>query len=89
MTRVQRHEVTALAPHGIHPFEPGIPARILGAADDRHGVVDHSTDGRPVETNAGISLTPQQGPDVLDSADTVIPARPTPHGSPRNRPARS
>lgn len=54
-----RHRVAVLALHGVYPFELGIPARILRAADDRYEVIVCSADGRPVETNAGFSVTPQ------------------------------
>src|SRR5882724_3417619 len=67
-----RHRVAVLALPGVYPFELGIPARILGAADDRYEVVVCSIDGRPVETNAGFSVTPRHGPDAIESADTTI-----------------
>ncbi|HTI22515.1 MAG TPA: helix-turn-helix domain-containing protein [Kutzneria sp.] len=69
-----RHQVAVLALDGVYPFELGIPARILGAADDRYDVVVCSPDGRPIETNAGFSVTPQHGPEVLATADTTIVA---------------
>jgi transcriptional regulator GlxA family with amidase domain len=69
-----RHQVAVLALDGVYPFELGIPARILGAADDRYEVVVCSPDGGPVETNAGFSVTPRHGPEVMATADTTIVA---------------
>jgi transcriptional regulator GlxA family with amidase domain len=37
-------------------------------------VIVCSADGRPVETNAGFSVTPQYGPEAIESADTTIVA---------------
>lgn len=66
------HRVVVLALDGAYPFELGVPARVLGAADDRYEVVVCSVDGGPVETNAGFSVVPQHGPQALATADTVI-----------------
>jgi transcriptional regulator GlxA family with amidase domain len=66
------HKVAVLALDGVYPFELGIPARILGAADDAYEVVVCSVDGGPVETNAGFDVVPQHGPEALESAHTVI-----------------
>jgi transcriptional regulator GlxA family with amidase domain len=74
MSSEYRHRVAVLALDGVYPFELGIPARILGAADDRYEVIVCSADGRPVETNAGFSITPQYGPEAIESADTTIVA---------------
>ncbi|MET8405397.1 helix-turn-helix domain-containing protein [Streptomyces sp900116325] len=74
MSSSQPHRVAVLALDGAYPFELGIPARILGAADGHYEIVLASVDGRPVATNAGFSVTPQHGPDVLEWADTVIVA---------------
>ncbi|MFJ6085004.1 GlxA family transcriptional regulator [Streptomyces sp. NPDC092369] len=72
MNRVRRHRVAVLALDGVYPFELGIPARILGAADGRYEVDVCSVDGGPVETNAGFSITVRHGPELLESADTTI-----------------
>ncbi|WP_427925454.1 GlxA family transcriptional regulator [Streptomyces sp. cg40] len=69
---MDRHRVAVLALDGVYPFELGIPARILGAADGRYEVDVCSVDGGPVETNAGFSITVRYGPELLESADTVI-----------------
>ncbi|WP_425826184.1 GlxA family transcriptional regulator [Streptomyces fractus] len=68
------HHVAVLALDGAYPFELGIPARILGAAEGRYEVTLVSVDGGPVETNAGFAVTPQHGPEALEAADTVIVA---------------
>ncbi|MEU1692287.1 GlxA family transcriptional regulator [Streptomyces hirsutus] len=76
---VARHRVAVLALDGAYPFELGIPARLLGAAQDRYEVQLCSVDGGPVRTNAGFTVTPDHGPDLLETADTVIvaPVEPT------------
>lgn len=73
------HKVAVLALDGVYPFELGMPARVLGAADGRYEVVVSSCDGESVETNAGFRVVPQYGPEALASADTVIiaPVEPT------------
>ena len=79
MSSQRRHRVAVLALDGVYPFELGIPARILGAAGGRYEIAVCSVDGRPVETNAGFSVTPQSGPEIIESADTtiVVPVDPT------------
>jgi transcriptional regulator GlxA family with amidase domain len=74
MVEAARHRVAVLALDGVYPFDLGIPARVLGAADNRYEVLVCTVDGGPVETNAGFSLTPRHGPGALESADTVIVA---------------
>jgi transcriptional regulator GlxA family with amidase domain len=69
-----QHRVAVLALHGVFPFELGIPARVLGAAEGHYDVRVCSKDGGPVETNAGFAITPQHGPELLGLADTVIVA---------------
>ncbi|MFF5860674.1 GlxA family transcriptional regulator [Streptomyces sp. NPDC012751] len=73
------HHVAVLALDGVYPFELGIPARILGAAEGRYDVRVCSPDGGQVATNAGFSVMPEHGPDILEQADTVIvtPIEPT------------
>ncbi|MFJ5262215.1 GlxA family transcriptional regulator [Streptomyces sp. NPDC088387] len=73
MQRLERVErVVVLALDGVYPFELGIPARILGAADGRYEVVTCTVDGGPVRTNADFSITVEHGPEVLATADTVV-----------------
>ncbi|WP_240138322.1 GlxA family transcriptional regulator [Streptomyces sp. MUM 178J] len=64
--------VAVLALDGVYPFELGIPARILGAADGRYEVLTCTVDGRPVRTNADFTVTAEHGPEALATADTVI-----------------
>jgi len=81
------HQVAVLALDGVYPFELGIPARILGAADAGYEIVVCSVDGGPVQTNAGFSITPQHGADILESADTTIIAPIDPYRLTRELPA--
>ncbi|AWW36272.1 AraC family transcriptional regulator [Streptomyces sp. AS58] len=75
MSGTQRaHRVAVLALDGVYPFELGIPSRILGAADGRYEVLTCSVDGRPIRTNADFTVTPEHGPEALETADTVIVA---------------
>ncbi|PZT71200.1 AraC family transcriptional regulator [Streptomyces sp. SW4] len=66
------HRVVALALDGVYAFELGIPSRILGAADGRYEVLTCTVDGRPVHTDAGFTVTPEHGPEILGTADTVV-----------------
>jgi len=70
MTKV--HRVVVLAPHGVYPFDLGIPHRVFGAADGRYEVVTCTIDGHPVRTSADFSITVEHGPEVLRTADTVV-----------------
>ncbi|MFI0544289.1 transcriptional regulator GlxA family with amidase domain [Streptomyces canus] len=73
------HRVAVLALDGVYPFELGIPARILGAAENHYDVRVCSVDGGRIATNAGFSVMPEHGPDLLEQADTVVvaPIEPT------------
>src|ERR1700760_3856293 len=64
--------VAVLALDGVFPFELGIPLRVLGAADGHYDVRVCSVDGARVPTNAGFAITPEHGPEILATADTVI-----------------
>ncbi|MFF9019597.1 GlxA family transcriptional regulator [Streptomyces eurythermus] len=71
--RVNRpQQVAVLALDGAYPFELGIPSRILGAADGRYEVRTCTVDGRPVRSGADFTIGVAHGPDILDTADTVI-----------------
>jgi transcriptional regulator GlxA family with amidase domain len=72
MQHVER--VVVLALDGVYPFELGIPSRIFGAADGHYEVLTCTVDGRPVRTNADFSITVDHGPEVLETADTVVVA---------------
>ncbi|MGW7256694.1 GlxA family transcriptional regulator [Streptomyces sp. NPDC054834] len=67
-----KERVVVLALDGVYPFELGIPSRILGAADGWYEVLTCTVDGGPVRTNADFSVTVEHGPEILDTADTVI-----------------
>jgi transcriptional regulator GlxA family with amidase domain len=64
--------VVVLALEGVYPFELGIPNRILGAADGHYEVLTCTVDGRPVRTNADFTISVEHGPEVLETADTVV-----------------
>ncbi|MFI6034914.1 GlxA family transcriptional regulator [Streptomyces sp. NPDC051315] len=69
----QRPErVVVLALDGVYPFELGIPSRILGAADGRYEVLTCTVDGQPVHTNADFTVGVEHGPEVLETAGTVV-----------------
>ncbi|KYH43658.1 GlxA family transcriptional regulator [Branchiibius sp. NY16-3462-2] len=67
-----QHRVAVLAQDHVYPFELGIPARVFAAAEAGYEVLVCTPDGKPVVTNAGFRVTPDHGPEVLASADTVI-----------------
>ncbi|MFF3501277.1 GlxA family transcriptional regulator [Streptomyces sp. NPDC003247] len=69
----QRPErVVVLALDGVYPFELGIPSRILGAADGRYEVLTCTVDGRPVSTAADFTIGVEHGPEILETAGTVV-----------------
>jgi transcriptional regulator GlxA family with amidase domain len=70
--RPDAHKVVVLALDGVYPFELGIPHRVLGSAGGRYEVVSASVDGRPVRTDADLTVTPGHGPEVLAEADTLV-----------------
>ncbi|MEV5879042.1 helix-turn-helix domain-containing protein [Streptomyces sp. NPDC052101] len=71
--RTRRPErVAVLALDGVYPFELGIPSRILGAADGHYEVLTCTVDGRPVRTSADFTIGVAHGPEILDTADTVV-----------------
>ncbi|MEV0476725.1 GlxA family transcriptional regulator [Streptomyces prunicolor] len=72
MQHVER--VVVLALDGVYPFELGIPSRIFGAADGHYEVLTCTVDGRPVRTNADFSVAVEHGPEILETADTVVVA---------------
>jgi hypothetical protein len=70
--RPDAHKVVVLVLDGVYPFELGIPHRILGSAGGRYEVLSASVDGRPVRTDADLTVTPGHGPEVLPDADTLV-----------------
>ena len=73
------HEIAVLTLHDVVMFDLGVVTQIFGAARDRdarplYRVRTCTPDGEPVRASAGVLLTPDDGPDILDTADTVIVA---------------
>ncbi|NGO71330.1 GlxA family transcriptional regulator [Streptomyces boncukensis] len=66
------HRVAVLALHGVYPFELGIPDRVFGSANGRYEVVTCSVDGRPVRSRSDFDIAVAHGPEVLETADTVV-----------------
>ncbi|MGW2959974.1 GlxA family transcriptional regulator [Streptomyces sp. NPDC001220] len=67
------HRVVVLALDGVYPFELGIPNRVFPCVPGAYEVVTcAATDDRTVATNADFSVTLGHGPEVLESADTVV-----------------
>ncbi|MBQ1017639.1 helix-turn-helix domain-containing protein [Micromonospora sp. D93] len=71
------HRVVVLALDGVHPFELGIPARILGAAvgpdaEPLYEVVTCSADGRPVATGADFAIAVRHSTELIDQAGTLV-----------------
>jgi transcriptional regulator GlxA family with amidase domain len=70
------HRVVVLVLHGVAAFDLGTPAQILGSA--RRGgrrlyeVRTCTADGGPVRSSGGFTVVPDHGPEILDTADTVI-----------------
>jgi transcriptional regulator GlxA family with amidase domain len=73
------HEIALLALQDVVVFDLGVVTQIFGAARDGEGrslyrVRTCTPDGEPVRTSAGFLLTPGDGPEILDTADTVVVA---------------
>ncbi|WP_307798010.1 GlxA family transcriptional regulator [Actinoplanes flavus] len=71
------HRVVVLALDGVYPFELSIPVRIFGTAAGSGGeplyeVVTCTADGRPVATSADFTVAVQHGPEVIDTAGTLV-----------------
>lgn len=67
-----RHRVVVLALDGVYPFELGIPNRVFGSANDLYEVVTCTVDGQAVKTDADFTVGVDYGPEILETADTVI-----------------
>ncbi|CAM5699332.1 MULTISPECIES: GlxA family transcriptional regulator [Streptomyces] len=78
--------VVVLALDGVYPFELGIPSRIFGAADGHYEVFTCTVDGRPVRTNADFTVGVVHGPEILETADTVVVASMAPAHIPTELP---
>jgi transcriptional regulator GlxA family with amidase domain len=73
------HHVAVLALDEVVPFDLGVATQIFYAsrdADGRHlySVKVCTPTGEPVRTSAGYTVTPDHGPELIRSADTVIVA---------------
>src|ERR1043165_3244945 len=71
------HRIAVLALPYVIPFELGIPSRIFHAAtpegaEPLYDVATCTLDGGPVPTAADFAITPDRGPEILDTADTVV-----------------
>lgn len=71
------HRVVVLALDGVYPFELSIPVRIFGTAVGPDGeplyeVLTCSVDGGPAVTSADFTVAVQHGPEVIDTADTLV-----------------
>src|SRR5262245_44104264 len=71
------HQVAVLVLRGVAAFDLGTPGQILGAARSRSGerlyqVRTCTADGGPVQSSGGFRVLPDHGPEILDTAETVI-----------------
>ncbi len=71
------HHVAVLALDGVAAFDLGTPGQILGGARTNTGerlyeVRTCTADGGPVRSSGGFQVLPDHGPEILDTADTVI-----------------
>jgi transcriptional regulator GlxA family with amidase domain len=73
------HEIAVLALDGVVAFDLGVAAQIFGAAHDAedrplYRVRTCTPDGAPVRTSAGFRAVPDEGPEILETAGTVVVA---------------
>ena len=73
------HQIAILALDEVVAFDLGVPTQIFRAARDASGTPFYEVrtctpDGRPVRSSAGFLVTPEHGPEILETADTVIVA---------------
>jgi transcriptional regulator GlxA family with amidase domain len=73
------HEIAVLALHDVMVFDLGVATQIFGAAHDDgdrpfYRLRTCTPDGEPVRTSAGFQAMPDDGPEILETADTVIVA---------------
>ncbi|MFJ6214275.1 GlxA family transcriptional regulator [Streptomyces sp. NPDC092296] len=71
------HRVAVLALEGVVAFELSIPSRIMGSARAPDGVPLYevatcTVSGGPVATSADFRISVAHGPELLETADTVI-----------------
>ncbi|MER7834481.1 helix-turn-helix domain-containing protein [Streptomyces sp. NPDC096040] len=71
--KTRPHRVVVLALDGVYPFELGIPNRVFPGVPGAYDVLTcAATDDRTVATSADFTVTVGHGPEVLESADTVV-----------------
>jgi transcriptional regulator GlxA family with amidase domain len=73
------HEIAVLALNDVVVFDLGVASQIFCAARDTEGrplyrVRTCTPDGEPVRTSAGFLALPSEGPEILETADTVVVA---------------
>jgi transcriptional regulator GlxA family with amidase domain len=70
------HQVVVLALDGIVTLDLGVPIQVFSAARTEQGplyrVRTCTSDGGPVTTSGHFQIVPEHGPEILDTADTVI-----------------
>jgi transcriptional regulator GlxA family with amidase domain len=66
------HRVVVLALPGVYPFELGMPRRVFGMLPGHYEVLTCTVDGRAVASNADFAIAVEHGPEVLETADTVV-----------------
>ncbi|HEY1488905.1 MAG TPA: helix-turn-helix domain-containing protein [Micromonosporaceae bacterium] len=75
--RPERHRVAVLALDDVVGFDLGVPTQIFRAARDQnlnrlYDVRVTTPDGGPVRAKDGYAIMPEHGPELLDTADTVV-----------------
>jgi len=71
------HRIAVLALETVVGYDMAIPPPIFGAAVDEHGELRYDVricglDLAPIRTQAGYSIVPEHGAEILAEADTVI-----------------
>ncbi|MBE3002248.1 helix-turn-helix domain-containing protein [Nocardiopsis sp. HNM0947] len=70
--RTRPQHVAVLALDGAYPFELGIPSRIFEAVPGLYEVSTCSVDGQPVRSASDFTIGVEHGPELLETADTVV-----------------
>lgn len=71
------HRVAVLVLDGVVPFDLGVATQLFRSARDAQGrrlyrIDVCSPDGGPVRTDAGFQVVPDNGPEVIAEADTLL-----------------
>jgi transcriptional regulator GlxA family with amidase domain len=76
---MQPHQIAVLMLDGVVALEAGIPAKLFGSdgalrpdGRPRYEVRACTVDDKPARTSAGFRLLPDDGPEILAEADTVV-----------------